>query len=93
MALKNSDLNKVKNSLHKKEIAFLIGNGINRFRSHHNDRSWDGILNSLLKNFSELNGKIQSGISRRRFFQSRRKISYLFYLDLLLSYVWQEAIN
>ncbi|MFC2094391.1 hypothetical protein ACFLSH_02055 [Bacteroidota bacterium] len=53
----------------KSEIAFLIGNGINRYQSNSNVLSWDSLLIKLLKKFTKLtNRKIPAGISTTEFY-------------------------
>ena len=56
-------------SRNKKDIAFLIGNGINLFQNNSNVLSWNDLLIKLLKKFTQLpNHKLPVGISTTEFY-------------------------
>lgn len=48
----------------KNEIAFLIGNGINRYKDDNKERSWDNLIKNLVEEYTDLGFDITpSGIS------------------------------
>ncbi len=56
-------------SCNKSNIAFLIGNGINRYQNNSNVLSWDSLLIKLLKKFTKLtNRQIPVGIATPEFY-------------------------
>jgi len=54
---------------HRHEIAFIVGNGINRYRSRNNGNSWDELLLTLWKNRVDASqDTIPNGISLTEFY-------------------------
>jgi hypothetical protein len=63
MAEKRSEIRKFKKSLSDRKVAFLIGNGINRFPHNPKGRSWDDLLKAIVTDFSDLRRQNLTGIS------------------------------